>query len=754
MEGRLFEAVEIAARYINSTHRNVFLTGKAGTGKTTFLQQLYVETHKNTIIAAPTGIAAINAGGVTLHSLFQLPFGAFLPSNNSLSQQRNFEIQFNSPKTLMQSVKLNKYKRRLLNELELLVIDEVSMLRADLLDAIDVILRTVRRKSKLPFGGVQMLFIGDMMQLPPVVSKMEWSILKDYYDSVFFFDSTVLKQEAPIYIELEKIHRQTDDKFIEVLNHIRDNCLTDSDMDLLGRHLFSDLTASQKENAVFLTTHNQQADELNHSMLKDIDEKIHCFHAKITGDFPEYNFPVEEKLELKKGSQIMFIKNDYSGKQRYFNGKIGLVSDLSDNEIHVIFADEEESFTIEQYTWENKRFKLNTETGLIEENIIGTFTHFPIKLAWAITIHKSQGLTFDKAIIDVSKAFAPGQVYVALSRLRSLNGLFLTGNIPESGLSPDSALRHFVKQKSNPEVLVNNLKTESFKYLKSYLLSCFDFSDFIFEFRMHAKSYDKQENRSVKQKSKAWANELVEKIQPIKQVGDKFIYQLQRFFHDENAMVFVQIKDRFEAAIGYFNPLLTEIRLEIETQLDKLAGKKGTKAYQTELKSLEAQVTKILRQYLRGRALMTAYDTGEMPEINYKLLNTDSKNIPETAKATKSISTKKQTKSVKTPKKSPTILISLEMYQAGNDVQSIAEKRGMAQGTICSHLAQCVAKSLLPVSDFLNDEQYFTIIEAYKSLKTTKLSELKAVLSDDFTYEDIRFAMAGYFAENDTVLEN
>ncbi|MDZ4329477.1 MAG: AAA family ATPase, partial [Flavobacterium sp.] len=407
-------------RFINQTHRSVFLTGKAGTGKTTLLREIIQTTHKNTVVVAPTGIAALNAGGVTIHSMFQLPFGGFIPDNSS--PQFSESTKFETKATLRRHFKMSGLKKSVIRNMELLIIDEVSMLRADLLDAMDYMMQTVRKKNSA-FGGVQVLYIGDLLQLPPVIRDEEWRTLKTYYKGKFFFHSHVVQQNPPLYIELSKIFRQTDDTFISVLNNLRNNQISQQDIQTLNQYVKPDFDLKANKGYITLTTHNNKADSMNAQALEDLEGKLVTYKPEITGDFPDKIFPVEQQLQLKVGAQIMFVKNDLSFDKHYFNGKMGIIKSLSSQEILVHFPEENKTIEVEKYEWQNIRYKVDETTKEIEEEVLGTFVHYPIKLAWAITVHKSQGLTFDKAALDVSQVFLPGQAYVALSRLRSLEGL-------------------------------------------------------------------------------------------------------------------------------------------------------------------------------------------------------------------------------------------------------------------------------------------------------------------------------------------
>ncbi|NJN33707.1 MAG: AAA family ATPase [Saprospiraceae bacterium] len=467
------------------------------------------KTHKKAVIVAPTGIAAINAGGTTIHAQFQLPFGAFLPVD-TISEPVAVGLTVHSRQSLSYQMRLQAKKRRVLSSLELLIIDEVSMLRADVLDAIDTTLRHVRLSPEIPFGGVQVLFIGDLMQLPPVLKQNEWEILRGYYKSLYFFDAQVLAKDPPLYIELEKIYRQSDSQFIGVLNNLRHNRLEPADMDLLNQYYKPDFQPKPEEGYITLTTHNAKAAALNESSLAALSGKSYNFEAEIDREFPEAMYPTERTLTLKVGAQVMFIKNDLSGEQRYFNGKIATVESIAvegdDTEIVVKFNDSGSELTIEKYEWRNIRYSVNEGSSEMEEEIIGTFKHFPVKLAWAITVHKSQGLTFEKAVVDVGSAFAAGQIYVALSRLTSLEGLILSSKISFRGINNDAQVQRYASSKPSEDIVKKMLATDTLAFIRQYTLSTFDFSPLNRLWQQHLSSYNKSELNSEKQKHAAWGN--------------------------------------------------------------------------------------------------------------------------------------------------------------------------------------------------------------------------------------------------------
>lgn len=413
------EAFELAYRFVTETQESVFLTGRAGTGKTTFLKYLREHSTKNMLVAAPTGVAAINAGGVTLHSLFQLPLHPFLPTSGGKQQ-------------LLNSIRFNKQRLGLMRKMELLVIDEISMVRSDLLDAIDTILRSVRRNHGSPFGGVQLLLIGDLYQLPPVAKAADRSVLDNYYASPFFFDSYCIREQIPLLIELTTIYRQKEDRFVDLLNKVRNNQLAPADYELLNQRYQRDFRPPVAESWITLTSHNHQADAINQLKLQQLPGRSMLFEARIEDEFPDNIFPADARLLLKEGAQVMFIKNDVVGK-KYFNGKIGRVVTLEDDLIVVECGTEKIEVPLE--CWENTRYTLNRSDEKLEQQVVGRFHQYPLRLAWAITIHKSQGLTFDRVMIDAASSFSSGQVYVALSRCTSLEGIVLLNRIPPAAIT-------------------------------------------------------------------------------------------------------------------------------------------------------------------------------------------------------------------------------------------------------------------------------------------------------------------------------
>lgn len=424
---------QIILEYLTQTDKPVFLTGRAGTGKTTFLQYIRRNLGKEMVVVAPTAVAAINAGGVTIHSFFQMPLGPLVPGERGKRQ----------PQPAIRAV--NPDKEKMLRRIQLLIIDEISMVRADMLDYIDALLRLVRASSR-PFGGVQLLMIGDPYQLPPVANN-DWEMLNAFYRSPYFFDSRVWRSSGFLTFELSRVYRQSDPVFIAILNSVRDGKVTEQTLAALNGRYFSrpDFDLS---DYITLSTHNNKVREINEQRLAELQAPEHVFSAGISADFPSEAYPAEKELVLKEGAHVMFIKNDSSGKKQYYNGRAARVSRIEHGRVHVVFSDDGSDFIVAPEIWQNVKYALSETEGKISESSAGTFSQLPLRLSWAVTIHKSQGLTFDKLVVDVRSAFAAGQVYVALSRCRSLDGLVLLQPVSAASVMVAPAVNTFMQNAS------------------------------------------------------------------------------------------------------------------------------------------------------------------------------------------------------------------------------------------------------------------------------------------------------------------
>lgn len=594
------EAFDLAYRFVTETNLNIFLTGKAGTGKTTFLKYLRQTSFKKMVLAAPTGVAAINAGGVTLHSLFQLPFAPFIPSKNA---RLNDEVgQANAPTSvgvnshsLLSQVRYNKEKLNLLRNLELLVIDESSMVASHTVDAIDTILRSIRRRHQQPFGGTQVLFIGDLHQLPPVVKNQEWEFLKNYYPSVFFFDSIVLRENVPVMIELKEIFRQQDNAFIEVLNEIRNNNLTNENFSLLNSRLKRNFIPADAEGYITLTTHNYQADEINKRKLQKLSAHLQTYHASIQGDFPENLYPAEPELELKEGAQIMFLKNDVEGGE-YFNGKIGIITELDEDMIKVKCKGEQQEIEVKKHEWKNVNYSLNPDTHEITEEELGSFLQYPLRLAWAITIHKSQGLTFDKLIIDAENAFARGQVYVALSRCTSLEGLILTSHVNRKFLGAHQNLKDWQEKNHDEKNLQQKFYESRQKYIQQELQNIFRWKNWFYELReLNVILNEQKEN--LPSECFSWIAELTEKQKALDEMAVKFKEHMvdlcnQNPVVEENQQLQKRIKD----AANYFSAEVMKWKEKFFNHPLSTDTKKTARKFDTSLNEINFIVHEILHK--------------------------------------------------------------------------------------------------------------------------------------------------------------
>ncbi|WP_313215769.1 helix-turn-helix domain-containing protein [Soonwooa sp.] len=689
---------------IEYTNRSIFLTGKAGTGKTTFLNNFVKKTQKKHIIIAPTGIAAINAGGVTIHSMFGLPLRTFIPTTERIDQNIANNIA-----DLMPHFKYRKDKLKLLREVEVIIIDEVSMLRADVLDMMDFALRHIRR-NPLKFGGVQMLFIGDLYQLPPVV-RDEY-LLNQYYKSPFFFHAKALEDYPIITIELRKVYRQTDEKFLKILNAIRNGDVENIDFNELNSRYDPDFEAAE-EAYVYLCSHNRQADEINQRKLKELGNSSHYFDAEIIGDFKESQYPNEETLELKVGSQIMFIRNDTSPDKRYYNGKLAEITYINGNEISVVMEGSEEEFVIKPEIWEQKRYGLDAEKNITEE-VLGSFKQYPIRLAWAVTIHKSQGLTFDRLIIDAGKSFASGQVYVALSRCRTLEGIVLKSRITPEVIFKDHRVAEFQSTTNANDRVEAILEAEKYDYSIEKVIRRLDCTWFAqtLEIWYNSGKDSRYLDREQKKNLYLTLKPEINNLQHIFVKFEKILKQLTyKFINQEND--WQQVEEKAKGAVNFF---FTNVNDKIFVPLKDFYGTtkavKGLKAYNEDFKIWIDDLQDYLKDIKDAKLLSVALF--------------DKKNDVEVSA---------------TIKKIPTHIISFQMFQDGKTLGEIAKERGLVVSTVYGHLAKFAEQGVLDKKDLLRiypKEKIGSFEKAFKENPQETLNDWKAVLPSDFEYNEIR----------------
>lgn len=737
-------------QFINQTNRSIFLTGKAGTGKTTLLKEIIKSTHKNCVVVAPTGIAALNAGGVTIHSMFQLPFGGFIPDSN-VDLHFSETVKFESKDTLRRHFKMSAVKRSVIQNMELLIIDEVSMLRCDLMDAIDFMLQTVRKKRQA-FGGVQVLFIGDLLQLPPVIRDDEWQKLRNYYKGKFFFHSHVVQLNPPLYVELSKIFRQSDETFIGLLNNLRNNKITTENVNFLNKFVQPNFDLKANKGYITLTTHNNKADAINTKSLNDLEGNSKTYSAHMVGEFPEKIFPVDENLELKVGAQIMFIKNDLSFEKKFFNGKMGFIKSISTDEILVHFPEEKSTIEVERYEWQNIRYFVNPMTKEIEEEVLGTFVHYPIKLAWAITVHKSQGLTFDKAALDVSQVFLPGQAYVALSRLRSLEGLILLSPLQMNGISNDDDVMDYATNKASTDILQNTLQSETQKFIHNYLKDTFNWAEMAQEWRNHKYSY-LDSDVSAKSKHRNWAVQQLDFCEALIEPSAKFMSQLDKLFRDEH-IDFNFINDRIQAAYIYFYDKLDALVYEVLYKIEEVKRTKQVKQFYEELQVLEELQTNAVLRLMKAKKLVEIVldqklidkQSLNIPEIrNYKRIKLErisedfKKNNLNLIEESEDISyyQPKKKKSEKEAKK-PTVQITYELWLDKNSIEEIALLRKLTGATIMGHFTKLIQENKVNIVDILPEDKITILTKAFKNYKEESLSPLKEQLGEEFSWDELK----------------
>ena len=799
--------LDLAFDYVVNTDRSVFLTGKAGTGKTTFLKRLKEHTPKRITIVAPTGVAAINAGGVTIHSLFQLPFSPFLPGSSDIYMKR-----------------FSKEKINLIKSIDLLVIDEISMVRCDVLDAIDSVLRRHRNRLK-PFGGVQLLLIGDINQLAPVAKEDEWELIREHYESVFFFSSKALKENFPVIIELRQIFRQTDRAFIQLLNKVRNHTMDDETFSILNRRINPEIYGSpEEEGYITLSTHNYIAREINQDKLEQLPGQSLLFRAEVTGDFPEYSFPTDELLELKIGAQVMFIKNDSGREKRFFNGKIGIITHI-DEETISIRTDEHDRIDIGKETWQNIKYSLNAETKAIEENIIGEFKQIPLKLAYAITIHKSQGLTFDKVIIDAKAAFSSGQVYVALSRCRTLEGIILSTPITLQSLKPDYDIKRFNSRIAKEEPDQEKLRQAKKEYQEGLIMDLLDFNTLqkpLFALQKLIKENTPPLNQELRNMFVPMVFEAQESIGKVMLNFQRQVKELlsgEAFAEDNQAF-----KERLHKAAHYFeeklqiqlvDPLnnivfLTDNKSILESLNKALNAAKKAVAVQLacfryckhafkgidfvhtrvnaeiDFESLEKQefikgkisvpgnithpeLYKRIKEFRRNMAQENGTEeymifsqkalvgiAGIMPtnymalesisgigKISSRRFGTEILNIVKTYCAENNLIPplidEFQISAPPKLKRGETFKLSFEMFNKNMSAAEIAKERGLAEGTIHSHLSKFVESGELPIESVLSKKKLEVLITLYTDNPELKSSEALTGLGPEYSYNDLRY---------------
>jgi hypothetical protein len=622
MESQSNPQLELAFNFLQYTNQNIFLTGKAGTGKTTFLRNLKKQSPKRMVIVAPTGVAAINAGGVTIHSFFQMSFGPQIPVNPD--QPRPFAVPADG--NVAAGIKrFSREKINIMRSLDLLVIDEISMVRADILDGIDEVLRRYKNRYK-PFGGVQLLMIGDLQQLAPVVKEDDWAILKPYYDTCFFFSSHALKRSKFMGIELNHIFRQSDQRFIDLLNKVRENRMDTATLQELNQRHIPGFNPEEKEGYITLTTHNYQSQQINDSKLSKLNTNAHRFKAEVQGEFPDYSYPTDPELELKVGAQVMFVKNDT--EKRFYNGKIGKITNINDETIEVQCPGDYLPIDLEKAEWQNAKYALNETTQEIDEEVIGTFTQFPLKLAWAITIHKSQGLTFEKAIIDARASFAHGQVYVALSRCKTLEGLVLSSPIADFSVKNDTTVIQFSDDVERNQPGLAELEQSRKEYVKQLLGELFDFKPIERQIQYLLKLWEEHQVQLLGTLKNNLQSMTIPLQTELINVAEKFENQIRQLIAEApDAEENEQLQERVKKAADYFSgKLLTMIEEPFSAASFDTDNKAIRKSFSEAADKLrkEIHIKKVCLELCKGGFSLKTYletkskSSIEIPESGHK----------------------------------------------------------------------------------------------------------------------------------------
>lgn len=697
MNDRLFELVE-------HTNRHIFLTGKAGTGKTTFLNNFVAKTHKKFIVVAPTGIAAINAGGVTIHSMFGLPTRTFLPTTDRIDGNLGNNIM-----DLHHHFKYRKEKRKLLREIEIIIIDEVSMLRADVLDMMDFSLKHIRR-NQLAFGGVQILFIGDLYQLPPVV-RDEY-LLQKYYPSPFFFSAKALQEVQLITVELQKVYRQNEGNFLDILNAIREGRSDDIDFELLNSRYDPDFEPND-EAYVYLTSHNRMAEEINKRKLANLPGEKYFFNAKISGDFNENQYPNDEILELKEGAQIMFIRNDASSEKRYYNGKLAEIVQIDDDGIVVQIEGDEEVYTLKKEIWEQKKYSLDEDKNIREE-VQGSFEQYPVRLAWAVTIHKSQGLTFDRVVIDAGKSFASGQVYVALSRCRTLEGIVLKSRITNNIIFQDQRILGFQEETAASERVEQILQSEKFDYAVAKVLRR---TNSVWIINSVNEWYQKAavSKNLDKSKAKSLHSVLTAECDHLKNIYLKFEKVLQQKVRKflNGVGEWQEVEEKAAGAVNFFFVNINDkIYRPLTEFYAETKGMKGLKAYNEDFKIFLDDLQDYLNDLKSVRLLEKAlFNTENDEKINSKI------------------------------EKIPSHILTYRLFEDGHSIHEISRQRGIMPQTVYGHLAKFAETGLLDLERLFIREKMEIFSQKFSEHDFGSLNEWKNVLPDDFEFHELRILL-------------
>ncbi len=706
------DELRMAWDFVEKTGTNIFLTGKAGTGKTTFLRELRDRSPKRMVVLAPTGIAAINAGGMTIHSFFQLPLSPYVPGASFAGKEQK-RYQF------------SKVKRGIIKTLDLLVIDEISMVRADILDAVDAVMRRYR-VHHLPFGGAQLLLIGDLQQLAPVVKDGEWDMLKQYYDTPYFFSSKALNMTPYQTIELKRVYRQQDDTFISLLNKIRDNKADEATFSALNSRYIAGFIPPKGSDYIRLTTHNYQADRINDDQLSRLPGREYDYKAHVDGVFPETSYPADETLTLKEGAQVMFIKNDPD--RAYYNGMIGEVSYADEKTVKVISRDTGDEIELKPAEWANARYTLNERTKEIEETVEGVFRQYPLRLAWAITIHKSQGLTFEHAIIDASHSFAHGQTYVALSRCKSLEGLVLSAPLSHGALVSDNTVDSFIEQTQQNKPTDGMLNAMQKMYVIQILNELFNFSALKQSVEMLLRTLSEHFYNKYTDLHTAYTNSL-KRIDTMMDVARKFETQYTNIIGTNPDVDSDQLQERIHKAAQYFLQQIAPMGdLLAKTQVET-----GNKAVREQFDDRLSQ----LADEVRLKSQLLKHESEESTRFSTKdYLHTKACILLGEPLPSKSKKAKK-TKEPK-PKPKPTKDVSFEMFQRGMTIKEIALERNLAFSTVFTHLSQFVESGVLPIGDIVPQRHIDEITDYVGSHPDfVNSTEIKQAVDDSITFYEI-----------------